>query len=221
MNLLRRTSVIVFLTASLCLLVMLGVAICFVPKAELHIMLCGGHRPFLDTLFRYYTVVGEWVPYVVGILLLFYRAGWACFTLISVSLAGLIGQLIKYIVNAPRPIVWFAEHYPEVELPLVEGVKMNMHCSFPSGHTISFFAMFLALTFAISDKPCRFSAVLAFFFFLLASLGGYSRIYLSQHFALDVFAGIFIGILTTILLYKFSRRWQSTLFWRWHIPSKF
>ena len=37
--------------------------------------------------------------------------------------------------------------------------------------------------------------------FLFAALGCYSRLYLSQHFAIDILVGILIGILITMLVY--------------------
>lgn len=44
--------------------------------------------------------------------------------------------------------------------------------------------------------------------FVLALLAAYSRIYLSQHFFADVYAGSLIGVLTTILVYY----WLTTFF---------
>jgi membrane-associated phospholipid phosphatase len=37
-------------------------------------------------------------------------------------------------------------------------------------------------------------------FFSLAAVGSYSRIYLSQHFALDVLAGMLIGVFSVALV---------------------
>jgi membrane-associated phospholipid phosphatase len=41
---------------------------------------------------------------------------------------------------------------------------------------------------------------------ILALLTGYSRIYLSQHFLEDVYAGSIIGVSTTFLVYYFVHK---------------
>ena len=56
-------------------------------------------------------------------------------------------------------------------------------------------------------------------FFILALLGGYSRIYLSQHFATDVFAGGIIGVISVAILYP-AFLWLNNKFPKvcaWHI----
>jgi membrane-associated phospholipid phosphatase len=42
-------------------------------------------------------------------------------------------------------------------------------------------------------------------FFLLAAVSSYSRLYLSQHFALDVLAGMLIGVLSVAVVAHFFR----------------
>ena len=213
-----------FLGLCLLLILVLSIAVGSVPKGELHLALClfGSHTPLLDTFFRYYTQVGEWVPYVVCFLLLFYRLGWAAFTTSCVLLSGAITQVLKRIVDAPRPLTWFAANYPEVQLPLVSGVEMSRYFSFPSGHTTTFFAFFFALSilFSKNGRLDRWQPALQTTFFLLATLGGYSRIYLSQHFAADVLGGMAIGLLITGLLYLLFAHWESKKWWKMHFFTK-
>lgn len=199
----------IFLTLTLLFLLIAGGALCFIPKGELHLLLCCHHKPILDVFFRYYTVVGEWVPYVVAIGLLFYSRAWGVFTIVVTILSGLSTQLLKHIVDAPRPLTWFAANMPDVTLPLVDGVKMSQYYSFPSGHTTSFFALFLALSLLVSHTALSRKAqyFLQTLFFLLALLGGYSRIYLSQHFLSDVLGGAFVGVCITLVVYGL---WKKT-----------
>lgn len=212
MNFLRRNSV--FLTLCLMLIVALGICLLYIPKAELHLFLCDRHTPILDTFYKYYTQIGEWVPYIVCIALLFYKAGWAAFTLSGTLLSGLVTQILKHIVNAPRPLTYFSTNCPDIQLPLVEGVTMSRFYSFPSGHTTTFFALFFALciigTNVLYKHINRFANLHTYKFtncfwqaacFFFAALGGYSRIYLSQHFASDVLGGLCVGLLITGLLY--------------------
>ena len=207
-----------FLVPTIVLALILGVMLLVLPQAELHLTLCQPHTAFLDSLVPIVTNLVDWLPYLVVLILLFYRAGWATYLASNLLLSTLIVQPIKHIVHAPRPLTWFAENMPDVTLPLVEGVKMNHWLSFPSGHTTTFFVLFFSLSIILCAENIKGKNILSFICFLCASFGAYTRIYLSQHFALDIFAGILIAILSTLILYFFLvRRTQNTCFWGWNV----
>jgi membrane-associated phospholipid phosphatase len=81
--------------------------------------------------------------------------------------------------------------------------------SFPSGHATSAFAIFLAVALISGN---RYVKVLCFIF---ACLVAFSRVYLSQHFLIDIIAGSMIGCIGTLavyeLFYKTDHRWH---FWK-------
>ena len=209
-----------FLVPTLVLALVLGTLLLFFPKGELHLLLCQPHTAFLDKVVPLFTNLVDWLPYLTVVLLLFYRAGWATFLASNLLLSTLIVQPIKHIVHAPRPLTWFAENMPDVALPLVEGVKMNLWLSFPSGHTTTFFVLFFSISIILCAENIRGKNILSLLCFLLATFGAYTRIYLSQHFALDVFAGILIASFTTILLYYFLvQRTKNTRFWAWNVQK--
>ena len=209
-----------FLVPTRVLALILAIALLVVPKAELHLALCQPHTPFLDAIVPVFSDLVDWLPYLCVVLLLFYRAGWATLLASNLLLSTLIVQPIKHLVNAPRPLTWFAENMPDINLPLVEGVKMNLWLSFPSGHTTTFFLLFFTLSIILCAENCKGKYVLSFICFLCASFGAYTRIYLSQHFALDIFAGILIAILSTLILYFFLvKRTQNTRFWVWRVQK--
>ena len=202
------------------LALILAIALLVVPKAELHLALCQPHTPFLDAIVPVFSDLVDWLPYLCVVLLLFYRAGWATMLASNLLLSTLIVQPIKHIICAPRPLTWFAEHMPDVSLPLVEGVRMNHWLSFPSGHTTTFFVLFFTLSIILCAENIKGKTILSFICFLCASFGAYTRIYLSQHFALDIFAGIWIAIFSTMILYFFLvRRTQNTQFWAWRVQK--
>ena len=89
----------------------------------------------------------------------------------------------------PRPTKYFEN---EEVLHLVEGVKMHEWNSFPSGHTITAFAIFMILVLVVKNN------YLKFLFVMIAILAGYSRVYLSQHFLGDIFTGAIIGSLIAV-----------------------
>ena len=202
------------------LALVLGTTLLVVPKAELHLALCQPHTRFLDVVIPAFTNLVDWLPYLVVLLLLFYRAGWATFLASNLLLSTLIVQPIKHILCAPRPLTWFAENMPNIRLPLVEGVRMNYWLSFPSGHTTTFFVLFFSLSVILYAENIKGKNILSFLCFLCASFGAYTRIYLSQHFALDIFAGILIAVCSTLSLYFFLvKRTQNTSFWVWRVQK--
>ena len=209
-----------FLVPTIVLALVLGIALLLVPKAELHLALCQPHTPFLDQLVPQFTNLVDWLPYLTVVLLLFYRAGWSTFLASNLLLSTLIVQPIKHIVHAPRPITWFAENMPDIALPQVEGVQMNHWLSFPSGHTTTFFVLFFSLSVILCAENIKGNNILSFACFLCACFGAYTRIYLSQHFTLDIFAGILIAVFSTLILYFFLvKKTKNTPFWDWRVQK--
>ena len=213
-------NILPFLIPTLILALSIALLLAIIPKGELHLLLCQPHTPFLDTIVPIFSDLVDWLPYLCVVLLLFYRAGWATFLASNLLLSTLIVQPIKHLVNAPRPLTWFAENMPDVALPLVDGVKMNLWLSFPSGHTTTFFVLFFSISIILCAENIRGKNILSLLCFLLATFGAYTRIYLSQHFALDVLAGILIASFTTILLYYFLvLKAKNTRFWEWNLQK--
>ena len=212
--------VLPFLVPTLVLALVLGIALLITPKAELHLALCQPHTTGLDTIVPIITNLVDWLPYLCVILLLFYRVGWATFLASNLLLSTIIVQPIKHIICAPRPLTWFTENMPDVTLPLVEGVRMNHWLSFPSGHTTTFFVLFYSLSIILCAENVKGKTILSILCFLCASFGAYTRIYLSQHFALDIFAGILIALFSTLSLYFFLvKKTKDTQFWGWNVQK--
>jgi membrane-associated phospholipid phosphatase len=66
--------------------------------------------------------------------------------------------------------------------------------SFPSGHTATAFSMFFLLALIYNKKGVGLVCC------LLAIIAGFSRMYLLQHFLLDVLAGSILGVAITYFL---------------------
>lgn len=220
-QLFQRNSI--FIGLSLILLGVLGLALLYIPQGELHLLLCDRHTPARDIFYRYYTQVAEWFPYIVCIaLLLFSRIGDGVFASAAMILSALTTQLFKNIINAPRPIKWFELNMPDVQLPLTPGVELHSWFSFPSGHTTSFFALAFVLCVIFTGSPRTYracSCLMQVGLFFLAALGGYSRIYLSQHFARDVFAGILVGVIVTAVCYAVFCRYEDKKWYNYCLIS--
>ena len=223
------------------LIVALGLAIICIPKGELHLLLCDHHTPARDIFFRYYTRIAEYLPYTIcALILLSGKVGNGAMATACVAGADLSTQILKHIINAPRPVTWFAANMPEVQLPLVEGVRMNYWFSFPSGHTTSFFALAFVLsilaTSRLTEKQSNSvsgptaqrsnnvsgptALAVQLLLFVAAALGGYSRIYLCQHFAADVMAGIGVGLTLTGIIYAVFTHFQGQKWYNYRLFSK-
>ena len=182
-------------------------AIIFYPKEELHLMMHPHHTPFGDLFFRYTTELGG--PFIYLLLLFILYRNFAAGTyLISSNIAGLIiSETLKHIFAAPRPKLFFENFHPDLILPSVPGYELWLTNSFPSGHTISAFALFFGLTLI---SKSRWLNVL---FFILAALTAYSRVYLSMHFAIDILAGSAIGVFCAWIFYptflKLHSKWNK------------
>ena len=177
-------------------------------KADLHLWLSSFHNEWRDTFFKYYTEFGCSVPFIIVILLLFYKYRISLLILAAECASGMITHVIKPIFHAPRPTIFFQENFPDVILHKVEDTGTGLWYSFPSGHTTAAFAFFLSLTFVTKNK------ILQFLYFVMAVLVGYSRIYLSRHFAIDVLWGSIIGVTMTSLCYfyifeKYPMKWAN------------
>jgi membrane-associated phospholipid phosphatase len=100
--------------------------------------------------------------------------------LLSLLGSGLVVQLVKRVVHLPRPLsVLGAAHVHQVLEPLGQ-------LSFPSGHAAAVAALAMALTFRYGRQ--------VWWVWVLAFLGGISRVYVGAHWVTDVAAGWLVGL---------------------------
>lgn len=165
-------------------------------KTGSHVFLNSAHTPGLDIFFKYFTELGGGLPSYIGaaILLISLRGG---FYVLSAQLLNLLlTHAIKIPVGAPRPVTYFHELGLQLP-PVVEGVDLHVTDSFPSGHTSAAFAFCLCISAMLPKRWQPAGCLLA----LLACLGGYSRVYLSQHFLEDILLGAVIGMVSAMIMY--------------------
>ena len=197
------------------LIITLGLLYAY-PKLELHLLLNSYHTRLQDIFFTYYSMLAEGPLYVLALLPLFWKEVRLTlfFALCELS-GGAILQILKHLISMPRPHSAF-EKCPDMVLPVVEGVNLHSSNSFPSGHASTFFvfctclAIFLAYRHHLKAGQnkhkisifydCSLLLLLSF-----ATLGGYSRVYLSQHFLSDVCMGSIIGFVTPCLMFYFGK----------------
>ena len=159
-------------------------------KPEGFIVLNNHHSFGLNVFFVNYTFFGDGIFALSLAVFLYYRKQKKLALLILVAFAssGLTAQLLKNIIYAPRPRIYFEASQYIYRLDNF-GNSGGGASSFPSGHTTSAFALATVLALWCRKKWVSIVLVCA------AALVGYSRIYLAQHFPADVMAGSCIGIL--------------------------
>jgi membrane-associated phospholipid phosphatase len=153
-----------------------------------------------DAFFYYVTYLGDGRFCVaVGLLVLAWKRRQGALILASFVFSGLLSQLIKtqFFPEEPRPAQYFAKTLQY--LHQVEGVELHLWNSFPSGHTTSAFALWALVAFWVKNPILKFVCL------VLAVAVAYSRMYLLQHFLIDVYVGSLLGTTVAVFFYaKFS-----------------
>ncbi len=184
-----------------------GILLIIYSKPELHILTNQANSKFFDTFFKYFTNLGDGAMIaILFILLLFVKYRYAFAFLTGGLVTSALVQILKKVVlgDIYRPSKYF-ELYETYQLHFVEGVKLHALQSFPSGHAATSFNLFLALAIVIGNNNLKIV------FFVFAALTAYSRVYLSQHFLIDIAAGSVIGVIIILLFFQ----WFNTMNKAW------
>ena len=137
------------------------------------------------------------IPAAIVLFMLWQR--WvteAVFTALA-ACGGLLSELVKVIIDRPRPTPEFANVYAELH-----------SYSFPSGHVTGYtilygFIFYLAYTLLPRHSIVRW--VILVVCGLLVALVGVSRVYMGQHWASDALAGYALGFAYLLLLIEAYR----------------
>lgn len=154
---------------------------------------------FADFFFKYATYLGDGVFAALILIALFikdkkFALEFGVSWLIVIIIVQLFKRWLFADIDRPGAVIGLEN------LHLVEGVKLNLHHSFPSGHTATAFVVFSFFATKIKN------IVWQLFFLILAIIVAFSRVYLSQHFVTDVLIGSIIGIFFTLLtVYLFEK----------------
>ena len=186
------------------MLVFVGAVQVFCSQEQLMQWVNVRNSPTADVFFTYATYMGDGAFFVVVCLaLLLYNRRVGLMAFASFALSSLSSLFLKTVAfpGRPRPLAFF-EH-STFEYHLIKGLEIYSYNSFPSGHTISAFALFSLLAFL---DPQKYRGWL---FFGLAFLTGYSRVYLFQHFVEDAYAGSVVGTVSSVIIYLLLYRWMK------------
>lgn len=174
-----------------------GLLLLFVPRDEVSLWINHNYHHYLDQSFLFFNRIGDIGFSFIAVFVFWGVGGWkwglkAAVCFVSVML---VTQAFKHLIfpGTLRPTL----HFEEGMLRLMEGVKQLKTESFPSGHTSAAFS--LATFFALFKSGRNWN----FIFAIIALIVAYGRIYMSQHFITDIYAGMLIGVIVTTLVYYY------------------
>jgi membrane-associated phospholipid phosphatase len=176
------------------------VAAMLIPKGNDVLWINGNHNDFADRFFTLITYGGDGKIFVPLILItLFVRFSYTLVAVLSWVGHGVLCSLLKRLVfpTMLRPTGAIDNDL----LYFVPGVDVHANYSFPSGHTATAFCFAVLLALLVKRRSVFF-VVIAF-----AMTVAYSRIYLLQHFLIDVVGGAFIGTAVALITWELFERY--------------
>jgi membrane-associated phospholipid phosphatase len=175
-------------------LLILSVYCLCINKSEGFLLINQFHCRLWDDFFILFTNLGNgfFAIVLIVLMLILKKIGGALQIALSFILSGILVQFLKHLTHSPRPKLFFGPG----SIHFIDGITATGYHSFPSGHTATIFALATLLSFYF---PGRNTGI---FFIVIALLTGFSRIYLSQHFPIDVLAGSIVGVTISILVYQ-------------------
>jgi membrane-associated phospholipid phosphatase len=149
------------------------------------------YRNFMaDEFFKFGTRLGEaiFISAMLLVIIAFHSVAEGAASVILVIAMAITVNLLKHSVfpEYDRPVIYMQQLH-RVNLNAVPGTELWRNNSFPSGHTAAAFT--ICALFSLVSRRVYIVAG----FFCIAILVGLSRMYLMQHFLVDVCAGSFIG----------------------------
>jgi membrane-associated phospholipid phosphatase len=172
-------------------------------KNAFFLLLNGDLGLFADHFFTYCTHLGDgtvWI--IIAVLFWIYQRRKFPLLISTVAIGTLIVQSLKnvFIPAQVRPGTAITDsslfHH-------VDWVPLLTNYSFPSGHTTTAFSIFLLGCLLIRKK---WIVPLGFVYALLV---GYSRIYLAEHFPLDLGGGMLTALVSIWISVYIQERWEK------------
>jgi undecaprenyl-diphosphatase len=185
-----------------------------------------GKNSYLDELFSSFSAMGQWgiIWIILGVIFLFYKSlrKIGIYSLSSIAVVGGLNEFVfKNIFARARPFVANPSEFSG-------GLKIlyqSSSASFPSGHTLMSFTivaiLFCFYLFEFKDQKDKQKKVLPILVAscIVATLIGFSRVYLAHHYMSDVLAGLGLGLIEGTAFY-FAAHYLTLLFQKYILKKK-
>lgn len=148
---------------------------------------------FFDVFFGTFSYLASFVGFIFLFFLFFYNnKKYSIYFLINYLIIMLINTTLKSVINRPRPY--------EIDSEIISIITASGK-SFPSGHMTSATILVAFLIYfifkKIKNKSTKvLSLILGIIFIFNVAI---SRTYLGQHFVSDIIAGVFLGLVLSVI----------------------
>ena len=196
---LKKLTQNMFLLLSCCFLIIgLSYFLLGYDRIEMNLYFYCRRTALLDMFFKYATQLAELTVTIFFILLLFYyKNSYVVFYLLLILIVTLVVYFLKHeVFGYIRPSLYLQGH---LEITPIAGTSLLKNYSFPSGHTTFIFATMTYFSLLIKNKYIQAC------FFLMALSCAISRVYLFQHFYIDIYVGSILGIAISLLLFYLTK----------------
>ncbi len=157
-----------------------------IEKGELVLWFNENRTAFGNFFFTLASSLAEWKFILLFLAILLYnKYGNTFIIVLTWAFTGIIVQSLKRVFDLARP----AGYFQDIHLNFLQNESIHYAHSFPSGHTTTAFAIFVAMSLMTNKKYYQL------IFFMLALSVAFSRVYLLQHFFIDVYFGSILGLL--------------------------
>ncbi|MBU3190774.1 phosphatase PAP2 family protein [Clostridium bowmanii] len=149
-----------------------------------------GHNKYLDIIMPIATFAGNlgfiWIIIAIALILNKPYRVIGNSVILTLIISTIVGEgIVKHIIRRVRPCNTQDNISPQSLKPI--------SYSFPSGHTLS--------SFAVAEMLSMYFAQYKFVFMSIAFLIALSRLYLYVHYPTDVIAGFIIGVLCSKVIF--------------------
>ena len=181
-----------------------------ISKETTTLLINGIHNQILDIFFLKTTWLGEgFLLFFTILIALLKKIKWVIAFLIGLLIHLIFIQLNKLIFfsDVIRPLAYFQSIGKENLIHTIDGLRIFKTTSFPSGHTTGATFAFTFLAFLINNR--KISWLLA----ILAICVAISRVYLIQHFFIDVYFGFLFGFLSAVIAVYLTKKSKHKYSW--------